>query len=154
METAKHSMETEEEKVELGIHTITHGFNRKIEATITKIIDGSIRSGKRIEFDGSLVIIGDVNAGAEVIASEHIIIFGTLRGLAHAGARGNREAKIITNEIDELITHSIFYTSITRAKEKLKIYWSPECQNKIISTIKHVEDNKDVNLIKNKISPI
>lgn len=50
---------------------------------------------------------------------------------------------IITNEIDELITHSIFYTAITRAKEKLKIYWSAECQNKIISTIKHKEDNKD-----------
>lgn len=67
---------------------------------------------------------------------------------------GDIDVEQIKNEIDELITHSIFYTSITRAKEKLKIYWSPECQNKIISTIKHVEDNKDVNLIKNKISPI
>lgn len=67
---------------------------------------------------------------------------------------GDIDVEQIKNEIDELITHSIFYTSITRAKEKLKIYWSPECQNKIISTIKHVEDNKDVNLIKNKINPI
>ena len=70
------------------------------------------------------------------------------------GLEYNSVKIIITNEIDELITHSIFYTSITRAKEKLKIYWSPECQNKIISTIKHVEDNKDVYLIKKKISPI
>ena len=70
------------------------------------------------------------------------------------GLEYNSVKIIITNEIDELITHSIFYTSITRAKEKLKIYWSPECQNKIISTIKHIEDNKDVNLIKNKINPI
>ena len=61
---------------------------------------------------------------------------------------------IITNEIDELVTHSIFYTAITRAKEKLKIYWSPECQEKIISTIKHVEDNKDAYLIKNKLDRI
>ena len=67
------------------------------------------------------------------------------------GLEYNSVKVIITNEIDELITHSIFYTSITRAKEKLKIYWSPECQNKIISTIKHIEDNKDVNFIKNKI---
>ena len=70
------------------------------------------------------------------------------------GLEYNSVKIIITNEIDELITHSIFYTSITRAKEKLKIYWSPECQNKVISTIKHIEDNKDVNLIKNKINPI
>ena len=70
------------------------------------------------------------------------------------GLEYNSVKIIITNEIDELITHNIFYTSITRAKEKLKIYWSPECQNKIISTIKHKEDNKDVILIKNKINQI
>lgn len=67
------------------------------------------------------------------------------------GLEYNSVKIIITNEIDELITHNIFYTSITRAKEKLKIYWSPECQAKIISTIKHIEDNKDVYLLKNKI---
>lgn len=61
---------------------------------------------------------------------------------------------IITNEIEELITHNIFYTAITRAKQKLKIYWTPECQTKIISTIKHIEDKKDVHIIKNKIDEI
>ena len=70
------------------------------------------------------------------------------------GLEYNSVKIIITNEIDELITHSIFYTSITRAKENLKIYWSPECQNKIISTIKHKEDNKDVYIIKSKINEI
>lgn len=104
MEFGKHSLETEEaieeKKTELGLHTITHGFERDIEHTITKVIDGSLRSGKRIEFKGSLVILGDVNAGAEVIAEEHIIILGTLRGLAHAGAKGNRKAMIVANEID------------------------------------------------------
>lgn len=104
MEFGKHSLEVEtgekDEKVELGLHTITHGFERDIEETVTKVIDGSLRSGKRVEFKGSLVIIGDVNAGAEVIAEEHIIILGTLRGLAHAGAKGNRKAMIVANEID------------------------------------------------------
>lgn len=104
MEVGKHSLEAEniveKDKVELGLHNITHGFERDIEATITKVIDGSLRSGKRVEFKGSLVIIGDVNAGAEVVAEEHIIILGTLRGLAHAGAKGNRKAMIIANEID------------------------------------------------------
>ena len=58
---------------------------------------------------------------------------------------------LLTNEIEELITHNIFYTAITRAKKKLKIYWTPECQRKIIDTIKHKENNKDASIIKRKI---
>ncbi|MCF1613612.1 ATP-dependent RecD-like DNA helicase [Tetragenococcus koreensis] len=40
---------------------------------------------------------------------------------------------VLTNEVEEQITHNIFYTAITRAKENLKIYWSPETENKVIS---------------------
>lgn len=58
---------------------------------------------------------------------------------------------LLTNEIDDLITHNIFYTAITRARKKLKIYWTPECQNKIISTIKHVDNGKDTCIIKTKL---
>jgi ATP-dependent exoDNAse (exonuclease V) alpha subunit len=43
---------------------------------------------------------------------------------------------IITKEVDELISHNIFYTAITRAKEKLKIYWTAESQQKILSSFK------------------
>ena len=101
METGRHSIESEEEKKrELGLHTISHGFNKEIEQTITKLVDSSLRSGKKIEFEGTLVILGDVNPGAEVIAEEHIIIMGTLRGLAHAGAKGNRKAMVVAYEID------------------------------------------------------
>lgn len=103
MEIGKHSMETEEiekENTELGLHIISHGFEKEIETTVTKVVEGSLRSGKKIEFAGTLVILGDVNAGAEVIAEEHIIILGTLRGLAHAGAKGNRKAIIAAEEID------------------------------------------------------
>ena len=42
---------------------------------------------------------------------------------------------IITDEVDELITHSIFYTAITRAQNKLKIYWTPEVEQKVLSSI-------------------
>lgn len=105
MEIGKHSMETEEikkENTELGLHTISHGYEKEIQTTITKVVEGSLRSGKKIEFAGTLVILGDVNAGAEVIAEEHIIILGTLRGLAHAGAKGNRKAIIAAEEIDAM----------------------------------------------------
>lgn len=59
---------------------------------------------------------------------------------------------LLTNEIDDLITHNIFYTAITRAKKELKIFWTPECQNKIITNIKHIDDGKDACIIKNKLN--
>ncbi len=63
------------------------------------------------------------------------------------GLEYNSVKIVITNEVDEMITHNIFYTAITRAKSQLKIYWSPEVENKILSTIKPKDNNKDVNLL-------
>ncbi len=58
------------------------------------VIRHTCRSGTRIEAPVDCIILGDVNPGAEVIAGRDIIVFGVLRGIAHAGAMGNREAKI------------------------------------------------------------
>lgn len=46
---------------------------------------------------------------------------------------------VITEEVDEKITHNIFYTAITRTKNMLKIYWSPESQEKIINSFEKVD---------------
>ncbi|MFW3343321.1 AAA family ATPase [Aliarcobacter butzleri] len=58
---------------------------------------------------------------------------------------------VITEEIDEQITHNIFYTAITRAKEELKIYWSPETENKILKNMNRRNNQKDVGLLKSII---
>lgn len=50
---------------------------------------------------------------------------------------------VITNETEERITHSIFYTAITRTKNKLKIYWSPETEKAVLEKLKIRESNKD-----------
>lgn len=76
----------------LGLSGITKTFNKEIKMSETKFHKGSLRSGQKIESEGSLVILGDVNSGAEVVASDHIVVLGTLRGLAHAGAKGNKQA--------------------------------------------------------------
>lgn len=52
----------------------------------TRILYGTLRSGQKVETEHSIVVFGDVNSGAEVIAGGDVVILGTLRGIAHAGA--------------------------------------------------------------------
>lgn len=59
---------------------------------------------------------------------------------------------VITDEVEELVTHNIFYTAITRAREKLKIYWTPEVEEKVINRIKPRDISKDVELLKNYLT--
>lgn len=84
----------------LGLHGIRKVFSEDIDSSETKFHKGSIRNGNKLEYEGSLVIIGDVNAGAEIIAADNIVILGTLRGVAHAGAKGNKKAIIAANKIE------------------------------------------------------
>lgn len=58
---------------------------------------------------------------------------------------------IITDEIDELITHSIFYTAITRARKTLKIYWTQAVERKVLERIEPKNNGKDVSLLKLEI---
>lgn len=58
---------------------------------------------------------------------------------------------IITDEIDELITHNIFYTAITRARKTLKIYWEQPVERKVLERIKPKNNGKDVSLLKLEI---
>lgn len=60
----------------------------------TKFIKKTVRSGQLIEYAGNIVIIGDVNPGAEVTAYGNIIVLGTLKGHVCAGSNGNKKAII------------------------------------------------------------
>lgn len=84
----------------LGLHSIIRSYKEKIENSDTIFQRGSVRSGQKIEAKGTVVIIGDVNAGAEVIAGDNIIVQGNLRGLAHAGAKGNKDAIITAGNLE------------------------------------------------------
>jgi septum site-determining protein MinC len=57
-------------------------------------LNRTLRSGTRIEFRGHVVVLGDVNPGAEIVAEGSVIIWGRLRGMVHAGAKGNTAAVI------------------------------------------------------------
>ena len=57
---------------------------------------------------------------------------------------------VIADETEEQITHNIFYTAITRAKQCLTIYWSPEVCNRVLTRIRPVDYKKDFQLLKAK----
>lgn len=58
------------------------------------IINRTLRSGQRVKHQANVVIVGDVNPGAEVIAGGDIIVFGRLRGVVHAGAGGRKDSQV------------------------------------------------------------
>jgi len=95
----KYGIAVDEKKSEDGCKDISKEASRRktsyfdgIEEGKTKFIRATVRSGQSIEYSGNIIIIGDVNAGGVVIAKGNIVVLGTLRGIAHAGSDGNREA--------------------------------------------------------------
>ena len=99
----------------LGLNEIRRTYNKDVDISEAKIHRGSLRSGQRMEYEGTLVILGDVNDGAEVIAGDNVVVVGNLRGLAHAGAKGNRQAIIAAHRID---THQLRISNIIKEMEK------------------------------------
>jgi septum site-determining protein MinC len=60
---------------------------------------GTLRGGQTLHNLGNIVVIGDVNPGAELIASGDVVVFGALRGVAHAGAQGDVSARVVALEL-------------------------------------------------------
>lgn len=84
-------------------------------------------------------------------SSEAIVPFQVAYAVSIHKAQGLEYSSVkvvITDQVEEQITHNVFYTAITRAKEDLKIYWSPETENKILHGLKRRNNKKDVGLLK------
>lgn len=58
------------------------------------LLHGTLRSGQAVYNPGHVVIVGDVNPGAEVVAGGDVLVWGKLRGTVHAGARGDERAVV------------------------------------------------------------
>ncbi len=58
------------------------------------VVERTVRSGQRIEHPGDIIVIGDVHAGAEIIAGRHVVVWGKLHGVVHAGALGDESAVV------------------------------------------------------------
>ncbi len=62
-------------------------------------VKGPLRSGGRVLYEGNVVVMGDVNPGAEIVAGGSVIVWGRLRGVVHAGAQGNEKAVVCALEL-------------------------------------------------------
>lgn len=72
----------------------------KEEESNTLLHKRTLRSGQRIDYDGNVVVLGDVNPGAVINCTGDILVFGTLRGVAHAGAQGNAKAVVVAFRLE------------------------------------------------------
>lgn len=66
----------------------------------TLLVRRTIRSGQSLHYDGNVVVMGDVNPGAELVCTGDILVLGSLRGVAHAGAEGRLEATVFAFRLE------------------------------------------------------
>jgi septum site-determining protein MinC len=87
-------------------------------------LEMTVRSGVEIRHPGSVIILGDVNPGGIVVADGDILVWGRLRGIAHAGAGGNRECLIMALQMEP--TQLRIADAVARAPEKSPMQFYPE----------------------------
>lgn len=87
-------------------------------------LEMTIRSGVEIRHPGTVILLGDINPGGMVVADGDILVWGRLRGVAHAGASGNRECLIMALHMEP--TQLRIADAVARSPEKLPAQFFPE----------------------------
>ncbi|NWF68225.1 MAG: septum site-determining protein MinC [Chloroflexi bacterium] len=75
-----------------GVEQESAPINPEEGGTVGILIRRTLRSGRTVHSDGHVVVLGDVNPGAEIVAVGDVIVWGRLRGNVHAGAEGDESA--------------------------------------------------------------
>ncbi|MBV8581133.1 MAG: septum site-determining protein MinC, partial [Candidatus Eremiobacteraeota bacterium] len=84
-----------------GIAPVASAAARAVPVGVSTLYHrGTLRGGQALHNLGNLIVIGDVNPGAELVASGDIVVFGALRGVAHAGAQGDRGACVVALDLN------------------------------------------------------
>lgn len=94
IEAVEEDIEDESDSQESEEEISEEEYLSEISKMTTLYITQNLRSGQTMSYDGNVVLIGDTNPGSEIIAKGDITVWGVLGGIAHAGARGNKLAKI------------------------------------------------------------
>jgi septum site-determining protein MinC len=95
------------------------------------LVQRTLRSGYKLSSKGHVIVIGDVNPGAEIIASGSVVIWGKLRGVVHAGAEGDEHAIVCALDL-----------APTQLRIADKIAIPPQRKGKSQPEIAHIQDNQ------------
>jgi septum site-determining protein MinC len=134
------SLETERASQDLGLEIkIDESSPEPEKNSINSLLDGeqalflrrTLRSGHKVNYHGHIVVLGDVNPGAELVAGGNIIVWGRLRGVVHAGAGGDTNAVVCSMDL-----------SPTQLRIADKISVSPPRKGKTRPEIASLEDGQ------------
>ena len=93
-------------------------FNPEEVGTVGVMIKRTLRSGRTVNSAGHVVVLGDVNPGAEIIAAGDIIVWGRLRGIVHAGAEGDEEAVVCALDMNPMQLRIARYITTSPADKR------------------------------------
>jgi septum site-determining protein MinC len=95
------------------------------------LVQRTLRSGYKLSSKGHVIVIGDVNPGAEIVASGSVVIWGKLRGVVHAGAEGDEHAVVCALDL-----------APTQLRIADKIAIPPQRKGKATPEIAHIQDDQ------------
>ncbi len=98
----------------------------------TRLVRGTLRSGQAVEHPHNVVIMGDVNPGAEVRAGGDVLVFGKLMGLVHAGVRGDENSEIAALRLTP--TQIRIASKISRPPDNEEENFEPQPERAFIET--------------------
>lgn len=104
------------------------------------VVRSTCRSGSRVESYADCIVLGDVNPGAEILAVGDVIIFGHLKGIAHAGIPADRSARIWALSIEPSqirIADLVAFPPRSGARHSPRRYEIAEVRDGIIEVISH-----------------
>ncbi len=94
-ELPEHSTEEKMKTSAAKVDVISKALELEADENLTKFYKKTIRSGQLLKSDGHMVVLGDVNPGAELEAVGNIMVMGTVKGIVHAGSKGDRDAVVV-----------------------------------------------------------
>lgn len=92
----------------------------------THFVFGTLRSGKSVHHSGHVVIVGDVNPGAEIVAEGNIIVMGRVLGFVHAGSAGDDSAVVVANLLKPTQIRIAKYISVPPSDDHSEHTINPE----------------------------
>lgn len=114
------------------------------------LIENPTEGKSTIRFSVSKYVSSDED---DEINNDNIVPFQVAYAVSIHKAQGLEYSSVkivLTNELEEMISHNIFYTAITRTKENLQIYWTPETEKNILSNMKKRHNYRDTSILSTK----